>query len=454
MSDTFLQRITNLGTGQSARTAPPLHVPMRFFASAIVFFLAGAVVLLVTASRLPSIPYLALHLWTVGGGMMLVVGALTQIVTVAYHISFASTRWLSAIWWAIVMGAVALAVGFSLHVSWLQGIAGALLAVALLGYALLLMITFRQPHKTQPCGRFIAISATSLAVVALLGIGSAVLSTRTSTLVFHHFPAIHALIGLGGAFGSLIVGISYQLFPLFARTKRPAQVHPSTTFALVVAALICGVTALTLSPGIATFTVQLLALLLGTVTLTVWLLDLERFLSLRREAEIDFALANQQVAAVHAGVAVLTGVAAAVLQWTSAPLSVRLSLTQGAGTIFWLGFVMASMLGWLFKILPFLLYMARYQPYYARREVPVYRTLYRQERGQLLLLIWYLATWLLAIASVAMHSSLADIGAALVLVTLIGFIAAQLWVFSQPPAEAFPERTDGHPALHTPSHDS
>lgn len=454
MFHTFVQRITNLGTGQSARTSPPLHLPMRFFASAIAFFLAGAVVLLMKASRLPNIPYLALHLWTVGGGMMLVVGALSQIVTVAYHLSFASTRWLSAIWGALLIGAVTLALGFGVHVSWLQGIAGALLAAALLGYAVLLLVTFQQAHKPQPCGRFIVISATSLVVVAFLGIGSAVLTTKTGTPVLPHLPAIHALIGFGGAFGSLILGISYQLFPLFARTKRPAQVHPRTTFVLVVVALISGGSALVFSSGIAFFIAQWIALLVGIAVLTVWLLDLRRFLSLRREAEIDFALTNQQVAGIHAGIAVLAGVAVAVLQWTSAPLPVRLSLTQAAGTLFWLGFVMASMLGWLFKILPFLLYMARYQPYYARREVPVYRTLYRQGRGRLLVTIWYLSTWLLAFASVTGRSFLAYSGATLVLVTLMGFVAAQIWVFNQPPAEAFPQRSGVHPSSGTPSQDS
>lgn len=207
----------------SLAKSPSLWVPMRFLASAPLFGLLAAMLVFWTGPeglghRWMPATLAVTHLLVLGlmGSAML--GALLQVFPVVIGHPVHLSTWVSRITHALLSTGVLL-----LTYGLLQGSAAALLGaiaaliVALLAYALAVIRTFVTVKTWGDTGRAVALAVAALGVTALLGIWLALGHTPVLPLP-RQWTDLHLTWGLAGWFPLLLVGVAYQVVPMFQVT--------------------------------------------------------------------------------------------------------------------------------------------------------------------------------------------------------------------------------------------
>lgn len=218
----------------SFEDSPSLSGPMRFFLGAPLFALAAAALLLwqgdaALASRW-AMPTLALtHLMTLGFLAMIMCGALLQILPVVAGVVVLRPELTSKIvCHALAAGTILLVAGFILTQPLLFRIAGLALGLALfwmlasVGTGLLR----RMPSGTSATAGAVRLALFALAVTAGLGLTLVAGFGWSLSLPLIQLTDAHAAWGLIGWVGLLLIGVAFQVIPMFQVT--PVYPRPIT----------------------------------------------------------------------------------------------------------------------------------------------------------------------------------------------------------------------------------
>lgn len=202
---------------------PPLRVPLPFFLTAPVFGVLLGLLLLregdlgLTVRWTPT-ALAATHLFTLGFLLMVMIGALFQVVPVLGGRALPGTRWLApTVHPLLTAGALCLAHGLY-HSSrpWLVAAMALLgLAFALLLPALLVRLLARR-RSSGPALHPIRFAGLCLVATVVLGLvlAGSVAWPRLG-LAHGRCTDLHALLGLGGWVLLLIAGVGSQVVPMF-----------------------------------------------------------------------------------------------------------------------------------------------------------------------------------------------------------------------------------------------
>jgi len=211
-------------SGLSFNALPPIDLPFRFFLSAPIFIIACAILVLFSGETLwlsrwqPNMLALT-HGFTLGFLTMVMMGALLQLLPVIGGIGIAKPRLIATSSHALYCaGVMALMLSFVLAINWLTLAALVLLSFGVsiyLGAIIWVLIKKISQGDSINCFR---LAITSLVILLLLGI--LLLANRLGiTVPFikldKHVTDIHALMGLVGWAGMLIIAVSFQVLPMF-----------------------------------------------------------------------------------------------------------------------------------------------------------------------------------------------------------------------------------------------
>ena len=336
--------------GAKSRLLPP-SIPLRFFGAAVAFHLVAWLTLLAGAAELPDFaggpgPVLAaLHLVTLGVLVMSAIGASLQLLPVATRQPVgAKTRAPAAIWWLYTPGVALLALGMGAVLPWLALIGATAVALALLGFAALMMRNLRGArgmpavvaHGWAALASLVVVLATALSMV-WGWLGAAPLE-RSASLALHVAFAPYGFMGL------LALGLAYILVPMFALAPNPAERPALVSCALAVAALLLAGAA---AFGVAPLPLRVAAIALGTAAVLLHLRLMRAALAggMRRELGRSFVLVRIGWAMLLASLAL----ALALVLDTPLP---------GLAPLFGLavvgGWLLSFLFGMLQRILPFL----------------------------------------------------------------------------------------------------
>ena len=212
-------------SGLSLEQAPPISVPFRFFVTAPIFGLLAALLLLIygpealTNRWVPATLALT-HLITLGFLGMIMCGAMMQMLPVLAGSPVPKVKPVAtAVHILLTIGILALASGF------LSGTTGLFhLALTALGLGFLIfiiaisiaLIRIRTPNDTIH-GMRLAIASLATTVILGLTIGAG-FSGMTSLNQLIPLTDIHLGWGILGWIGLLVVGVAYQVVPMFQLT--------------------------------------------------------------------------------------------------------------------------------------------------------------------------------------------------------------------------------------------
>ena len=430
--------------GPASGLAPSVGLPLRFVATGFAAWLAGVVLLVARPDVLATYHYnqyvvAATHLWVLGFLCSVVMGAMYQLVPVALEVRLHSERlarwqfvfhlvgWVGmvAMFWRWDLKQVghfgsAFAVGVGLFVYNLgrtlrrvprwnvvaAGVASALAWLSLTVVVGLVVVTGKCTYDSVE--RLTAANPLRGMLQALAAVAAWV--NQFDPLGVMH---AHAHLGVVGFFVMMIVAVSYKLLPMFLLSEVQSERRATWSVRLLNGGLAGLFVALAWRR-----TWQPVAALVLIAGLVLYFAELVAILRARRRRVIDWGLRHHVTAQGLLGLVAVLGL---VLGWPG--LRVTMFTAQLETVYGWLGIagvVSFTVLGFLYKIVPFLVWYHSYSRAVGRARVPALADLY-SERLQVAGYWSYLAGLLVAAAGAAAgHALLARAGAVILLLSLAG----------------------------------
>ena len=334
--------------GAKDRLLPP-SVPFRFFAVAVVYHLAGWVVLAFGAGDLSGfmgglgLPLAALHLMTLGVLATSGMGAAYQMLPVATRRQLGPVWACRLSWWLMTPGVAVLCLGLGTGWTWaLHG--GAALVVAALGiFAVLVGRNLMQVSDLPAVTRHVWLAVASLAVVLVLGVvlivdfGKGFLHDHALT------AATHGLLAGYGFMGMLTMGFSYVLIPMFVLSQNVSEKVGRQTSGLSAAALLLGAGGAIAGQGL----VVALGAVVGLAAVAVHLKAQAQVLKtrMRKRLETFFRLVKAAWVLLPASLVAAIALALGLAPDVTAPLW---------GVLMVFGWLLSFVTGILQRITPFL----------------------------------------------------------------------------------------------------
>lgn len=214
-------------TGLSLDQAPPLDAPARFFITAPIFGMLAAVLIFMTdpallLSRHSLEAIVIVHLFTIGMFAMAMLGALQQMLPVLAGVSLPKAKAVATFsHLALVLGLLLMAVGLlqSSKVMLLLAAvglgAGFIVLLATIALAMKKVAFFTPTVKAMMVAVTMAFLVTLLGLHLLSGYASGNISELQVTLA-----DIHSVWAVFGFAGLLIVGVAFQVLPMFYVTPQ------------------------------------------------------------------------------------------------------------------------------------------------------------------------------------------------------------------------------------------
>ncbi len=195
----------------------------------VLFWTTGAVGIMIGFWRLWAVRGLVLrgsvgqgrviasvHLFTLAGFTMLMMGALYQLTPVLLNCEPVEVRYSTSQWAIYTLGILFFVMG--LNCGWMSGLAmgGSGIVVGIAYFLVNLTGRIRLRTTWNITAWFFSAALTYLGLTLVMG-GLLVLRYSTGSPSFSHEVPVHLTVALGGWFGLLVAGASYRLWAMFGR---------------------------------------------------------------------------------------------------------------------------------------------------------------------------------------------------------------------------------------------
>ena len=337
----------------SLAQTPSLFVPLRFFLTAPLFAVACGMTLFwigsdAFSSRWHPALLAATHFLTLGFIAMNMVGALQQLTPVLMGARISHPLLFSSvIHLLLTTGILSLTGGWLLQQPELFSLAGVLLGAAILGFILVLVLTLRKAHSGNVTVHSTTVALIALGITVMLGV-YLVLGYNWSELTrFPGMTNLHMIWGLVGWVSLLIMGVAYQVVPMFQITPDYPKLMMHWLTRLMFMLLLFWSTVLVLFPERVWLFNIVSGLLASGLVYFLWVtLNL---LSHRRRHIPDITLNFWRLS--------LSSLLLVVIVWGLSLFILHDRLDLFVGVLMIVGFSMSAVSGMLYKIAPFLIWL-------------------------------------------------------------------------------------------------
>ncbi|WP_436908436.1 hypothetical protein [Halosimplex marinum] len=354
---------------------PPMTVPLRHFLVGLGLLVAGgAVGVLDAVGLLSGFAGLAhVHLLLAGWVCVTIMGAMVQFVPVWSNVALHSRRLATAQLWLVAAGVAGMAASFATGaVGWVHAFGG----LALLGFWVFVYNVGRTLARARPWDvteRHFALALAFFAVVPAMGFALAMdysmVFLAGSPVSRVRLTAAHATLAVFGAVLTTVLGALYQLATMFTQTELhgvdiylrrveevgyPVGVLALASGRLVGSAPLARVGGLLVAVALGGFAVVLGRKLVETTV--------ERTPMLSRYAVAAAAMAAWAVLAARA--------------WLADPLAPSALFGGGPPHLLVFGVVGFVVLGTLYHVVPFIVWVHRYSDRLGYEQVPMIDDLY------------------------------------------------------------------------------
>ncbi|MDO8813093.1 MAG: hypothetical protein Q7J38_13840 [Gallionella sp.] len=343
-------KIASLSTDQ----APPISVPLRFFAVAPVFLALAALLLVIAGGnpfadlRSPA-QIAATHHITLGFMAMVMMGAIQQLLPVVIGSPMPATRWVAWLTFLpLIAGALSLSAGFMLGNPELLNLSWPLLGLSFLVFIFASLTSIARATAKNATKTALLLSVLSLAGAVVFGMLLARGYAAGLPIPYAKLTAAHISLALGGWVLLLAIGVSYQVVPMFQLTPNYPKWLTAGLAPAIFAALLLNLALLLPEsmPAWAGFIVEAsfwsLTCCFAVVTL--------KLQNQRRRHVPDAPLSFFRLGMLSLLIAALFSMAALILP-TVGDFLRTLSVLA-----FLLGFALSMIQGMLYKIVPFLVW--------------------------------------------------------------------------------------------------
>lgn len=402
---------------QTAHAPSPKVVVPHFIAGGLAF-LVMAVLMFLSASEWISLFYhpklIAItHIGVLGWATMIALGALYQLIPVIYETTLYSEKLAKITFLLYVMSLVLLSYSF-----WITSYTNLLFYSSLLMFFSLLLfvinlaMTYKKSNKSSIQSKFIASSIYWLGATELLGTLIAMNFKLNFLSDSHlHYLKVHAHLGMIGWFLLLIIGASSMLIPMFMISHETQPKKLNISYYLINSGLIgLSVDWLFFNSIYGIYFFSALVIL----GIAFYLFFVYKVFKTRLRKKLDIGLKLSVMAVVFLLVPVIISLYLIEFKADSREV-VRVSMNYGLSVI--LGVISTLILGQIYKTLPFIIWLERYQKYVGKYKTPLPRELYSERLAKVKMYLFIPAYLLIMNGIFFEHLLLLKTGIMLLIVT-------------------------------------
>jgi len=364
----------------SSDFAPPLKLIAPFFKYGVIFYLFSMIALLFFS---PEFSYAQMdiagwvHLFLLGFVMMVIFGAMAQLIPVVLEVGHAVVDVYYIILPLLGVGVSAMVYGFWMMPSLLP-YGGLLVLVGMIIFAAESLATLKKSTLRTLTVKTVAWSNGYLLLGILTGFAIALGLAGELSVDVEMMLKAHVYAVLGGYVILTIIGFSLILIPMFSLAHGFEEDYINRAFKWVISGVAIVFFGALFGIG-AMMWLGYLATLIGVILYMVQIYIIAK-LTVRKEWDIwaksmVFAFGTLAAAIVLGCVGFLTG---------------KESFIHAAVWFLIVGFISSMITGHLYKIVPFLVWFERFAPLVGKEKVPMLHEMYPKEAASMM--FWFTAT--------------------------------------------------------------
>ncbi len=345
----------------SKETAPPFGMISPFFWIGSSFYLLATIFLLFLNPQhghfdLAIVGWL--HWFLLGFMMMVIFGAMAQLVPVVLEVGHFSVDLYYIIWPLLLVGTLVMSFGFWVN-PFVLPYGGLLVFVSMVIFLYDTLMTLRKVTNITFTVKTVIASNLFLLVGIIIGFVLSLAMGSAVDIDINSWLGVHVVMVLAGYITLTIMGLSMILLPMFGLSHGFDETAVQRAFVLMVSAVIAYFVATLLAWEIGKWISFMM--MLASVSLYIYQVTIIYDTRARKENDI-------WVKSMFVGYASL--LVSAVLGFVYA-LTFSENFLMGAAWFLIVGFFAFLVNGHLYKIIPFLVWFERYSPLVGKQKVPM-----------------------------------------------------------------------------------
>ncbi|MHC0035748.1 hypothetical protein [Pseudoneobacillus sp. C159] len=360
-----------------------VKLPFSFFFYSLLALILSQAILLLNGTefaaghfRVPALWAFA-HLFILGWALMIAMGSMYQLVPVAFLTPIWSEKFGFIQFIVQALGVTSFA-GFLYWAPQKALIPGIITVLGILMFLFQMFMTLKKQTKRSILTAFVGSGLVFLFLTILLGI-TLILSWRTGFLA-EHYTAIfksHLLFGIGGWFTLLIFGFSYKMVPMFSLSHGYSMKLAKYVFI----AYLTGMITTTLSFWLNQAIIQKLGFFLLFIGFGLFAWHISKIVAkaIKKKLDVPFMFALSGIG---------FGLLIHVLFFISLFNRYSEKLIGPLLFLYLMLWIVLSLLGYLYKIVPFLWWTHKYSKLVGKEKVPALKDMMNEKLSLNLLMIF------------------------------------------------------------------
>jgi hypothetical protein len=411
---------------QSMGSETNIKLPISFIFFSLIALVLSQLILLINGQmltagsfRIPAI-WSSAHLLVLGWALMAAMGAMYQLVPVAFLTKIWSEKF-GFIQFSITAAGI---LSFSGMLYWAPQnalIPGSLTLLGIMMFLFQMYMTLKKQAKPNILTAFVGTALVCLFITIILGITMIYsLKTGFGTAYYQSIFKSHLLMGVTGWFTLLIFGFSYKMVPMFSLSHGFPMIHARFVYGLYTGGLVTLLTSFFMDNHI--LLKMGFFLLLAGFSVFSWHISIIIKKRLKKKLDKPFTFAL-----VAIGIGNVLHLAAFILLWTKV-------ITTLAGPFIYCYlflWVVLSIIGYLYKIVPFLWWTYKYSKEIGKKAVPSLKDMMNEKIVVPLFLFFILSVLVIFVSFVLKVTILFTIGQMILSVVFIIFAVSILSVLKK-----------------------
>ncbi|SFV75075.1 hypothetical protein MNB_SM-3-751 [hydrothermal vent metagenome] len=342
--------------------APPFKLIAPFFIIGGFFYLISSFFLF--SFDVENLSFLSpktisfIHMFLLGFVMMVIFGAMAQLVPVVLEVGHFAVELFYAIWPLLLIGTILMVFGF-LYAPGLVPYGGVVVLISMMIFVMEIFMTISKVKELSLVMSSVLISNTFLFFGIIVGLTMALGFAGVISVDIFSLLRSHVYLVIGGYIGVTIMGISIVLLPMFMLS------HGFSLKPLKIAIwmMSSGVSFVVLSSFIHSSFFEYVGYLLSIFSLFVYFYLIFIIYKTRPRKENDVYIFSLYFSYG----AMIVGLLFALLYFMTHKESILLA----SGWLFFYGFFAFLISGHIYKIIPFLVWFERFSPLVGKQKVPM-----------------------------------------------------------------------------------
>ncbi len=401
--------------------APPFKLISPFFILGSLFYLFSSFyIFFIDASSLTTLGTGVLgfvHLFLLGFVMMVIFGAMAQLVPVVLEVGHFGVELFYAIWPLLLIGCVLMVVGF-IALPALLPYGGVVVLISMMIFVMEIFLTIFKVKKLNMVMSSVLISNTFLFFGIIVGLVMALAYAGTIDADIASLLRAHVYLVIAGYITITIMGLSVVLLPMFGLSHGFSMKPLELALYVMSTSVVFVVLSSFLEYAFLEYTGYVLAI----VSLFIYFYLVMNIYKTRARKENDIYVVSLIFSYVSLVISLLMGIVYFITSYESILLSIGWLMFTG-----YFGFLIT---GHIYKIIPFLVWFERFSPLVGKQKVPMLVDMVPTKSSSAQFIFSAIGVSLVFVAILLQNDMLLKAGASFLVVGAVAFVRSVLYMIN------------------------